>query len=82
MFCYGSISEDVRGTYMHACAELFISKVFLWGGKRNGLCWQVGFELYLIGEESKYSQFILDQAAYQQRSHYFSFYYSCIAETR
>lgn len=46
---------------MHTCAELFISKVFLWGGKWNRLCRQVGFEPYLIGKESKYSQFILDQ---------------------
>ena len=73
MFCYGSISEDVRRTYMRVCAELFMAKVLLWGSKQNGLCWQVGFEPYLIKEENKYSQFVLDQAAYQQCTHYFSF---------
>lgn len=80
MFCYGSISEDVRRTYMRVCAELFMVKVLLWGSKQNGLCWQVGFEPYLIKEENKYSQFVLDQAAYQQCTHYFSFYSGCVGQ--
>lgn len=55
-------------------------KVLLWGSKQNGLCWQVGFEPYLIKEENKYSRFVLDQAAYQQCTHYFSFYSGCVGQ--
>lgn len=65
MFRYGSISEDVQGTYMCVCAELFMSKLLLWGSEWSALCWQVGFEPYLMEEENKYSQFILAQASYQ-----------------
>lgn len=64
MFCYGSISEDVCGTYMRVCAELFMSKLLLWGSKWSVLCWQVDFEPYLMEEENKHSQFILAQASY------------------
>lgn len=53
MFRYGSISEDVRGTYMRVCAELFMSKLLLWGSKWSALCWQVDFEPYLMEEGNK-----------------------------
>lgn len=65
MFRYGSISEDVRGTYMRVCAELFMSKLLLWGSKWSAVCWQVDVKPYLTEEENKYSQFILAQASYQ-----------------
>lgn len=53
MFRYGSISEDVCGTYMRVCAELFMSKLLLWGSKWSALCWQVDFEPYLMEEGNK-----------------------------
>jgi len=53
MFRYGSISEDVRGTYMCVYAELFMSKLLLWGSKWSALCWQVGFVPYLMEVENK-----------------------------